>query len=103
MDILKSIEEAVVKRDIEGMKALTQKALDQKIPPNDILNKGLIKGLETIGKLFECQEIFVPELLMAGMAMTDALALLRPAMEKSVVKVKGEKFSPFTFLGVMLK
>ena len=40
MDILKSIEEAVVKRDIEGAKALTQKALDQKIPPNDILNKG---------------------------------------------------------------
>jgi methanogenic corrinoid protein MtbC1 len=44
MDILKSIEEAVVKRDIEGVKALTQKALDQKIPPNDILNKGLIKA-----------------------------------------------------------
>jgi len=90
MDILKSIEEAVVKRDIEGVKALTQKALDQKIPPNDILNKGLIKGLETIGKLFECQEIFVPELLMAGMAMTDALALLRPAMEKSDVRPVGK-------------
>ncbi|HSB06095.1 MAG TPA: corrinoid protein [Thermodesulfobacteriota bacterium] len=90
MDILKDIEEAVVKRDIEGVKALTQKALDQKIPPNDILNKGLIKGLETIGKLFECQEIFVPELLMAGMAMTDALALLRPSMEKSDVPPVGK-------------
>jgi 5-methyltetrahydrofolate--homocysteine methyltransferase len=83
MELLKSIEDAVVKRDIAQVKALTQKALDQKIPPNEILNKGLIKGLETIGKLFECQEIFVPELLMAGMAMTDALDLLRPVMEKS--------------------
>jgi 5-methyltetrahydrofolate--homocysteine methyltransferase len=90
MDILKSIEEAVVKRDIEGVKALTQKALGQKIPPNDILNKGLIKGLEIIGKLFEKQEIFVPELLMAGMAMTDALGLLRPAMEKSDVPPVGK-------------
>jgi 5-methyltetrahydrofolate--homocysteine methyltransferase len=90
MDILKSIEEAVVRRDIAEVKVLTQKALDQKIPPNDILNKGLIKGLETIGKLFECQEIFVPELLMAGMAMTDALALLRPAMEKSDVRPVGK-------------
>lgn len=90
MDILKSIEEALIRRDIEEVKALTQKALDQKTPPNDILNKGLIKGLETIGKLFEKQEIFVPELLMAGMAMTDALALLRPSMEKSDVPPVGK-------------
>src|SRR5512139_3892587 len=90
MDILKSIEEAIVKRDIAGVKALTQKALDQKISPNDILNKGLIKGLGIIGNLFEKQEIFVPELLMAGMAMTDALGLLRPIMEKSDVPPIGK-------------
>jgi len=90
MDILKSIEEAIVKRDIAGVKALTQKALDQKISPNDILNKGLIKGLGIIGNLFEKQEIFVPELLMAGMAMSDALGLLRPIMEKSDVPPVGK-------------
>ncbi|HUL38266.1 MAG TPA: corrinoid protein [Thermodesulfobacteriota bacterium] len=83
MDILKSIEDAIVKRDIQGVKALTQEALDQKISPSDILNKGLIKGLEIIGKLFESQEIFVPELLLAGMAMKEALVVLRPALEKS--------------------
>jgi 5-methyltetrahydrofolate--homocysteine methyltransferase len=90
MDILKSIEDAVVKRNIDKVKELTQKALDQKIPPNDILSKGLIKGLETIGRLFERQEIFVPELLMAGMAMTDALALLKPVMVKSDVPPIGK-------------
>jgi 5-methyltetrahydrofolate--homocysteine methyltransferase len=90
MDILKSIEDAVVKRNIDKVKELTQKALDQKIPPNDILSKGLIKGLETIGRLFERQEIFVPELLMAGMAMTDALALLKPVMVKSDVPPVGK-------------
>jgi 5-methyltetrahydrofolate--homocysteine methyltransferase len=83
MDILKSIEDAVVRRSIPEVKELTQKALDQKVSPTDILNKGLIKGLEIIGSLFECQEIFVPELLMAGMAMKEALVLLRPALEKS--------------------
>jgi len=51
MDILKSIEEAVVKGKFDEVKNLTQQALDQKIPPNDILNKGLIRGLEKIGKL----------------------------------------------------
>jgi 5-methyltetrahydrofolate--homocysteine methyltransferase len=90
MDILKSIEDAVVRRNIDEVKELTQKALDQKIPPGDILSKGLIKGLETIGRLFECQEIFVPELLMAGMAMTDALAILKPAMVKSDVPPVGK-------------
>jgi 5-methyltetrahydrofolate--homocysteine methyltransferase len=90
MDIIKSIEEAVVGRKIKEVKNLTQQALDQKIPPNEILNNGLIKGLTTIGKLFECQEIFIPELLMAGMAMTDALAILRPALEKSDVPPVGK-------------
>jgi 5-methyltetrahydrofolate--homocysteine methyltransferase len=90
MDILKSIENAIANRDMEGVKALTQVALDQKIPPNEILSKGLIKGLDTIGTLFERQEIFVPELLMAGMAMTDALVLLKPALENSDVPLIGK-------------
>jgi 5-methyltetrahydrofolate--homocysteine methyltransferase len=82
MDILKSIEEAVLKGQMEEVKSLTQQALDQKIAANDILNKGLIKGLETVGKLFERQEIFVPELLMAGMAMQNALTILKPILQK---------------------
>ncbi|MBM4315544.1 MAG: cobalamin-binding protein, partial [Deltaproteobacteria bacterium] len=90
MDILKSIEEAVLKGKFEEVKTLTQQALDQKIPPNDILNKGLIQGLEKVGKLFECQEIFVPELLMAGMAMKEALTLLRPILEKSDIPPVGK-------------
>ncbi len=90
MDILKSIEQAVVGRNIEEAKALTQKALDQKVPAADILNKGLVKGLEIIGGLFERQEIFVPELLMAGMAMKDSLSLLRPILEKSDVPPVGK-------------
>lgn len=90
MDILHSIELAISNRDIEQVKVLTQEALDRNIPPNDILNKGLIKGLETIGGLYERQEIFVPELLMAGMAMTDALVLLKPALEKGDVPKVGK-------------
>jgi 5-methyltetrahydrofolate--homocysteine methyltransferase len=90
MDILKNIEEAVVNGKFDDVKALTQQALDQQIPPSDILNKALIKGLERVGKLFECQEIFVPELLMAGMAMKEALTLLRPILEKSDIPPLGK-------------
>jgi 5-methyltetrahydrofolate--homocysteine methyltransferase len=90
MDLLKLIEEAITNRDMDQVKALTQKAIDQKVSPNDILNQGLIKGLATIGGLYERQEIFVPELLMAGMAMTEALILLKPALEKSDVPPVGK-------------
>jgi len=90
MDIVKNIEEAVVSRKIKEVKILTQQALDQNIPPGEILNNGLIKGLATIGNLFERQEIFIPELLMAGMAMTEALTLMKPALEKSDVPPIGK-------------
>jgi 5-methyltetrahydrofolate--homocysteine methyltransferase len=90
MDILRSIEEAVLKGQMEEVKHLTTQALDKKIPPNDILNKGLIKGLEKVGNLFECQKIFVPELLMAGMAMQNALAILKPMLEKSDIPPVGK-------------
>ncbi|NWG04080.1 MAG: corrinoid protein [Syntrophaceae bacterium] len=90
MEILKSIEDALVKRSLNEVKELTQKALDQKISPEDILNKALIKGLDTIGKLYESQEIFVPELMLAGMAMKEALTLLKPHLEKSDVPPVGK-------------
>ena len=45
MDIPKSIEDAVVKRGIAGVKTLTQKPPNQRISANDIWNEGLIKGL----------------------------------------------------------
>jgi len=60
MDILKSIEEAVLKGQIDEVKNLTQQALDQKIPPNDILNKGLIKGLEKIENYLNVRKFSFP-------------------------------------------
>ena len=82
MEILKRIEEAVVKFSIEDVKTLTRTSLEQNVPPSDILNQGLIKGLGIIGDLYERQQIFVPELLLAGMAMKEGLSLLKPSLEK---------------------
>jgi 5-methyltetrahydrofolate--homocysteine methyltransferase len=90
MDILKRIEEAVVKYSIEDVKTLTRTALDQNVPPSDILKQGLIKGLEIIGDLYERQQIFVPELLLAGMAMKEGLSLLKPTLEKRNIPPLGK-------------
>jgi len=90
MEILKRIEEAVVKYSIEDVKTLTRTALEQNVPPSDILNQGLIKGLGTIGDLYERQQIFVPELLLAGMAMKEGLSLLKPSLEKRNIPPLGK-------------
>lgn len=90
MDILKSIEEDVVNGNIEEVKTLTQAALDKNFSPMDILNNGLVKGMERIGKLFECQEVFVPEILLAAMAMKEGLSILKPFLEKREIPPVGK-------------
>jgi 5-methyltetrahydrofolate--homocysteine methyltransferase len=84
MDTLGKIAQYVEQGQIEEAKEATQKALNvEKIPPMDILNKGLIAGLTAIGEKFSCQKAFVPELITAGMAMKESLDFLRPIFEKS--------------------
>jgi 5-methyltetrahydrofolate--homocysteine methyltransferase len=90
MDILKNIEEEVVKGNIDEVKTQTQAALDKNFSPMDILNNGLVKGMERIGKLFECQEVFVPEILLAAMAMKEGLSILKPFLEKREIPPVGK-------------
>jgi 5-methyltetrahydrofolate--homocysteine methyltransferase len=83
MDIFKQLEEMVVRGDIDHARELTQTALNNNASPLDILDRGLIKGLDIVGQKFEAQEYFVPELLLAAMAMKEGLALLQPILEQS--------------------
>jgi len=90
MDVLKSIEEAVVAGNIEEIKTLTQTALDKNFSPTDILNNALLRGLEIVGGQFARQEIFVPELLLAAMTMKEGLSVLRPILEKGHISPIGK-------------
>ncbi len=82
MDTLKRLEEAVVRGNMDEVKDLTQAALDANLAPLDILDQGMIKGLEVVGQRFECQQIFIPEMLLSAMAMKEGLSLLKPQLEK---------------------
>jgi 5-methyltetrahydrofolate--homocysteine methyltransferase len=84
MDTFGKISKYVEEGQIEEAKKATRQALEvEKLPPMEILNKGLIAGLAIIGEKFGRQEAFVPELITAGMAMKESLDLLRPIFEKS--------------------
>lgn len=71
------------------VKACVQQALDEGIPAGDILEKGLLDGMNIIGQKFKNNEVFVPEVLIAARAMTKGIELLRPYLVTEGVEEKG--------------
>ena len=76
-------------KDQDGADELTKKALDDGIPASDILEKGLINGMEIVGKKFSENKIFVPQMLMSAKAMSTALEHIKPLFSTGEVKRKG--------------
>jgi 5-methyltetrahydrofolate--homocysteine methyltransferase len=89
MDI-NSIYEAVVRGDRNAAEAGIKKAIEEGAAPDLILNKGLIKGMDEVGKRFESGDFFVPEMLIAARAMKAGVAILTPLLVNSGVKPIGK-------------
>lgn len=87
---LESLKQKVIDGDAKGVTALTQQALDEGIAAQSILNDVLIPGMGVVGELFEKNEYFVPELLLAARAMYSALDLLRPRLQAGDYKSAGK-------------
>jgi corrinoid protein of di/trimethylamine methyltransferase len=73
---------AVFELDEERAKALSQEVLDKGYDAWDAVEQGLIVGVNRAGKLFDEEEYFVPELLIAADAMYAGLAILRPHIKE---------------------
>jgi 5-methyltetrahydrofolate--homocysteine methyltransferase len=87
---LESIKQRLIEGDAKGTAALTQQALDEGTPAQSILDDALIAGMGLVGELFEKNEYFVPELLLAARAMYAALDLLRPQLQAGDVESAGK-------------
>jgi methanogenic corrinoid protein MtbC1 len=74
----------------EGADELAQKALDQGIGANDILQKGLVPGMEKVGVKFRENKVFVPQVLMSAKAMNAAMVHLKPYFQSGEVIRKGK-------------
>ena len=83
MEILSEISKNLELGDSTAVKELLRKALSMNIAPESILNSGLIKGMEAIGKKFKANEIFIPEVLIASRAMKSAMDVIKPYLSKS--------------------
>jgi corrinoid protein of di/trimethylamine methyltransferase len=90
MTLLDDISTALQKGQAKEVKDLVQKAIDQQIPVDQILNNGLMAGMNIIGGKFKRNEVFVPEVLIAARAMNAGTALLKPLFASAGVTARGK-------------
>jgi 5-methyltetrahydrofolate--homocysteine methyltransferase len=83
---LQAIADALIKGDRNTVVELTKQALDEKVKPGEILEKGLIAGMSVIGDRFKKNEVYVPEVLIAARAMRGGLEVLEPLLKATGVK-----------------
>jgi 5-methyltetrahydrofolate--homocysteine methyltransferase len=82
-DILATIASELYEGEDETVVELVQKALDQGMAPAEILQGGLISGMDEVGQDFKSGELFVPEVLIAARAMHAGMNVLRPLLTES--------------------
>ena len=80
MSILEDISLNLQKGKAKAVQSLVQDALDQGIDAEEILNQGLLNGMDVIGEKFKKNEVFVPEVLIAARAMNAGTELLKPIL-----------------------
>ena len=89
-EILDKLGASIEAYDIDEAEKYARLAMDEDISPDDAINLGLAKGMDTISRLFDEAKIFLPQILMAAKAMEAALDIIEPYMKKGDdVKLKG--------------
>lgn len=82
-EIIKALYDQTLMGNAPAVLELTEQALGMGIGPDSILFDALIPSLEEVGARFERGDYFVPEMLIAGKAMSGALNILRPLLAET--------------------
>ena len=90
MVILSEISEYLQKGKSKLVKEMVQQALDEGSNPEQILNEGLLAGMNVIGEKFKNNEIYVPEVLVAARAMNMGVQVLKPHLVAQGVQATGK-------------
>jgi methylmalonyl-CoA mutase cobalamin-binding domain/chain len=86
---LGKLYEAVLNGDQRTAEALTKHAVDEGMAAMDLVTQYLVPAMDEVGRRFQCEEYFVPDLLLAGRAMKSALGVLRPLLAASGAELRG--------------
>ena len=77
---LKPLHDAVIAGDAKTTRTITEQALQEGVDPLNLVNEFMVPAMDEVGRRFECNEYFVPELLLSARAMKAALELVRPLL-----------------------
>ena len=89
MSIINEISENLQKGKAKIVKELVEKAVSEGFEATEILNAGLLDGMNVIGEKFKNNEVYVPEVLIAARAMNMGVQIIKPLLAESGVKAKG--------------
>lgn len=89
-ELLERLKEGVVNFDEEAVVAAANEVLEAGVDPSKAVFEGLVRGMEEVGRLYELQEYFVPEMLMCADALYAGLNVLKPHIERKDFGVRGQ-------------
>jgi 5-methyltetrahydrofolate--homocysteine methyltransferase len=86
---LDALKDAVINGDAKGCVLLTEVAIQAGHSPQKILTEALVPAMQVVGDKFRCNEVYVPEVLVAARAMKKSLGLLKPLLTQTGAKPVG--------------
>jgi corrinoid protein of di/trimethylamine methyltransferase len=92
----KDLYEAILNGNAKKALTATEAALAAGVAPMDLIQETMVPAMDEVGRLFESEEYFVPELLLAGRAMKGALGILKPLLTAS-----GQKMAVRVIIGTV--
>jgi 5-methyltetrahydrofolate--homocysteine methyltransferase len=87
---LSKLSTAVIEGNLEVMEDLTKQALDEGKEAQEVLNDGLMPGMDHVGVEFKAGNMFVPEVLRSARAMQASMNILRPILAESGIELAGK-------------
>ena len=82
-ELLGKMAESLIAGKIDEVVNLTREALDGGATPADILDQGLLAGMDVVGQRFKAEEMFIPEVLRCAKCMHGAMEILRPLLAET--------------------
>ena len=89
-EILEQISTAVIEGDLDEIADLTEDALDEDLSAQEILDNGLMVGMDYVGVEFKAGNMFVPEVLRSAKTMQNSMDILKPLLADAGAKMVGK-------------
>ncbi len=88
--IIEELAQSLIEGKKDRVEALTKQAMDSGVSIDEILNKGLIGGMDVVGERFKQADMFIPEVMLSAQAMKAGMALVMPLLKSAGFRAQGK-------------